>query len=1006
MAYIGSAFLNVTPKFPNLKEQVAKALGDVDATPAGTRMGSQIGRGIASQGAVFAAFSELTSRALDAIGSHVDAAVSRFDTLNQYPRTMQMLGYSAEDAEASIGKMSERLQTLPTRLDDMASFVQGIVVTTRDLDLATDAGLALNDMLVASGSSTQLVNAAMEQFRQMLAKGKPELEDWKSLTSAMPGQMDQLAKAMLGPTAGANDLYAALGGGKGEAVLSMDDLLRAMVRLDEQGGAGIASFREQAETAAGGVATAMENASNAVTRGISGIMDEIGQDRISGVLGDAREAIDAVFGTASDVVAGILPALDGVYDRFSDIAPQAATLAVSFAGFKAAGGYVSDLASRAREASRATSMLEGANALLGTSFTPVSLGITAAAAAAGLAATAYLDARHDAEMLEEATTGLSQAVADTSALDDYSGSLSAVAQQSSFAAMGVDELAESTARRVETMRANNEEAEAEIANLSNAQAVINAYAGESDLSAEAQGRLEWALRLVNEQFGLSITQADVAAGSYRDANGEVVDLRDSINELIESKKEEARVSAITANLSEAYSAQADAAKTLAQAQRDYNDRVQWHLDANPDITRARAEELAATSNEARALESATEQYDSATESVRALEGELGSASEAASDAADGFDAWGSAAGPLFEQQLAAAGTSLSMLKDDLRQLGASTDDLSALSADDLAELARTYDGTAASAARALDSLGVAMDRTAADAALAAADIASALERMGASDALERAGIDVDLFCSKLAEAGASVDDLDARSISRLAESFGGDIDSMVWAIQNYNNVPLLNKDGTVSVDDASLIDAQGNVYTWNGSELVDQNGTAAADDTSLTDAQGNVYTWNGSELKALRGSATVTGNLDAAISSIQQWNSLTLGDKWASMTVQQRYTTLHVPRNAAGGIRLHAEGGVREHAAGAIATGPVFLDEITRDLVGEDGAEAIVPLTNRRYSQPFVDLIAEGVAERGAGGEATELLRAAVDLLAAILKAMPGGVSARDWNRAVWRANA
>ena len=37
------------------------------------------------------------------------------------------------------------------------------------------------------------------------------MEDWRSLTTAAPGQMDQLAKSMLGPTANANDLYAALG---------------------------------------------------------------------------------------------------------------------------------------------------------------------------------------------------------------------------------------------------------------------------------------------------------------------------------------------------------------------------------------------------------------------------------------------------------------------------------------------------------------------------------------------------------------------------------------------------------------------------------------------------------------------------------------------------------------------------------------------------------------------------------------------------------------------------
>lgn len=87
----------------------------------------------------------------------------------------------------------------------------------------------------------------------------------------------------------------------------------------------------------------------------------------------------------------------------------------------------------------------------------------------------------------------------------------------------------------------------------------------------------------------------------------------------------------------------------------------------------------------------------------------------------------------------------------------------------------------------------------------------------------------------------------------------------------------------------------------------------------------------------------------------------------AYTTTVQRYEA------AAGGIRTHAEGGIaayastpRYHAGGSIVNVPVTGYPL--DWVGEAGAEAIVPLTNRRYSQPFVDLIADGVSRRmGAG---------------------------------------
>lgn len=976
MAYIGSAYLNVTPKFPGLSAAVKKELGAVDTTSVGRQWGAGLGGGLVSQGALFGTFSALANRAIDSVAGHVGSAVARFDALNQYPRTMQLLGYSAEDAEASIEKMSDRLSSLPTTLDSMTSTVQGIVAITGDLDQATDAGLALNDMLVASGSSQQLVTAAMEQFRQMLAKGKPEMEDWRSLTSAAPGQMAQLAQAMLGPTANANDLYYALGGGGEDPTITMDELLDAMIRLDNEGGEGITSFREQAETAAGGVQTAVANMGNAITKGIAGIMDEVGKDRISGVFDDLKTGINDAFGVAREAVAAVAPALGEIYDNVAPIAPQVITMTAAFAAFNTVGDKVYDVLSGAADGV--------ANFVSGLNPAHVAIAVVSAALAIGVAA--WADYTEKQENFAEATTGLNDAVADTVSLDEYAGSIAAVGTESEFSAKSVDELAESTAGHVEAMRRNNEEAEATIAELSNAQAVINQYAGQTDLSAEAQGRLEWALSLVNDQFGLAISQADVAAGSYQTVDGEVVDLRDSINELIEAKKEEARVSAITANLTEAYQAQSDAAKTLAQSQQDYNDKVQWYMDSmaknGQEVTRAQAEAWAATTKEGQALESATEQYRSATDAVSGLESELGNAAAASSEAATELDAWASQTGPLFEQQLAVAGTSISMLKDDLSQLGASTEDLSALSEDQLSRLAQAYDGTSGSIVDLLDEWGVSMDESAAAAARMADEFVDSVERMGATDDLEAAGVDVDNFAQRCAQAGletSDLADLGSENLTRLAEACNGNMDAMVWAIQRYNDQPVLDKEGNVLVDDAQLVDAQGRVWTWNGTSFEDKDGNVAVDDQELIDAQGRIWVWNnetGLEPKGT-GVSVDTSAMDAASA---KWDRASFGWKTTGVSVNFSAGSTKLTGNvtgmsrlAAGGIVGHADGGVIPHADGFIANNPG--PGVPIHVVGEAGAEAVIPLTNRRYSQPFVDLIAEGVRERTGGERATHVVQ-------------------------------
>ena len=67
--------------------------------------------------------------------------------------------------------------------------------------------------------------------------------------------------------------------------------------------------RDGGRDAAGGVQTAMSNMGNAITKGIAGVMDEIGQDRISGVLNDLKGGINDFFGVARDLAGDAAPVM-------------------------------------------------------------------------------------------------------------------------------------------------------------------------------------------------------------------------------------------------------------------------------------------------------------------------------------------------------------------------------------------------------------------------------------------------------------------------------------------------------------------------------------------------------------------------------------------------------------------------------------------------------------------------------------------------------------------------
>ena len=241
------------------------------------------------------------------------------------------------------------------------------------------------------------------------------------------------------------------------------------------------------------------------------------------------------------------------------------------------------------------------------------------------------------------------------------------------------------------------------------------------------------------------------------------------------------------------------------------------------------------------------------------------------------------------------------------------------------------------------------------------DIAEFFGGFGSStyNALANMGYNAQELNGKLLEVGVTVEDLEeigGGHIRSLASIFNGSVDSMVWAIEHYNDVPIIDKDGTVDINDAELIDAQGRIWTWNGSELVDQDGNVAVEDQELIDAQGRVYVWNGTQLEPKSTTATVGGNLASAIDLANRWNSVALRNKSAGV---------YINNSAA----LMASGGVIPHADGFIATGPTMISP--HHMVGEAGAEAVfdyggssyvVPLTNRKYSAPFADVVAQQVA--------------------------------------------
>lgn len=251
-------------------EQKVNSLGDSAGGKTGKSFG---GKWAVAAGALIASgVQKIASVVTNGLGS----AMSRVDTLNNFPKVMQSLGYSTQEAKSSMDAMDKAVDGLPTSLDAIAGNVQMLTASMGNLHKgtvnATSVGVAFNNMMLAGGMGADAANRAFIQFNQMLAKGKVDMQSWNSVVMTAPGQMDQLAKSMLGASATHMTLYNALQSGK----ISMQDLEAEMVKLNEEGGANFASFTDQAKIATSGFQTMLKNIKSSFTRMLgAGLMNDM-----------------------------------------------------------------------------------------------------------------------------------------------------------------------------------------------------------------------------------------------------------------------------------------------------------------------------------------------------------------------------------------------------------------------------------------------------------------------------------------------------------------------------------------------------------------------------------------------------------------------------------------------------------------------------------------------------------------------------------------------------------
>lgn len=277
----------------------------------------------------------------------------------------------------------------------------------------------------------------------------------------------------------------------------------------------------------------------------------------------------------------------------------------------------------------------------------------------------------------------------------------------------------------------------------------------------------------------------------------------------------------------------------------------------------------------------------------------------------------------------------------------------------------------------LSGIGTASETARQQAEQSVAGMVTAFGSMGGATwgAVQQVGTSFNELAVALTGAGVSVQDLASindQAFASMLRSCDGNVDKMAEKIGQWNALEAEGKSPTV--------DANGNVISGGAKKSVDdfnRSASGAKDASTSVEASGNVTSGEAKkqaddtktsidslEDKDVNATANVfgKGDVDSLRGSINA-----LQDKTVNVSVNTTHTNTTVNKtvneggSASGGVSPGAM--IPRHASGGMA-GIVTSDTLTNyGWVGEDGAEAIVPLTNKRYIRPFALAVAQEVAK-------------------------------------------
>ncbi|MGE9994817.1 tape measure protein [Peptoniphilaceae bacterium SGI.137] len=265
-------------------------------------------------------------KGLQMVSNALGSAIGRFDTMNKYPKVLEKMGFSADQSNRSIRQLAKGIEGLPTRLDEVVTTAQGLASMTGDIHKATKTTLALNNAFLASGASAADAGRGLIQYTQMLAKGQPDMQSWRTLQETMPYALQKTAESFgFAGTAAQMEFYGALKSGR----ITFDQFNDRLIELND----GVGGFAEMALEGSAGIQTSFQNIKTAVINGttmiitaIDNVSKAITGKSIAQNLDVLKEVIKSAFSSIAKTIEALTPAFKLIFSMFRGLVDLCHTL--------------------------------------------------------------------------------------------------------------------------------------------------------------------------------------------------------------------------------------------------------------------------------------------------------------------------------------------------------------------------------------------------------------------------------------------------------------------------------------------------------------------------------------------------------------------------------------------------------------------------------------------------------------------------------------------------------